>query len=115
MRIVDVAKERSEKEEGDRCRYDEIISLADEIFGRERISGEGRGIVSSAKYDSIYVDFVNENGPLRCGVEISLAGRFEIRVYDEKNYSDARKFGEKFEMRFAEAITLKHNYETRRI
>ena len=112
MQIVDVAKERSEEEGRNKGRYDKVISLADEVFGRERISGEGRGIASSRRYDSIYVDFVNKSGPLRCGVEISLVGRPEILVHDENNYQNARKFGEEFEKRFGEDITLKHNYCT---
>ena len=112
MQIVDVAKERSEEEGRNKGRYDKVISLADEVFGRKHILRDRKGIACSRRYNSIYVDFVNESGPLRCGVEISLAGRPEIRVHDEKNYQNARKFGEEFEKRFGEDITLKHNYCT---
>ncbi len=113
MQIVDVAKERAEKEEISKGLYTKAISLADEVFGSGRISGGGRGILSSRMYDSIYVDFDKESLPLRCCVEINLLGRPEIRVHNESDYSNAIKFGEEFERRFGGEVTLKHNYSNR--
>ena len=109
MKIVNVAKERSEIGERIKLRYDKVISLADEIFGKGRITGEGRGIVGTV-YNSIYVDRIKESGPLRCGVEIDLLVGLEIKVHNERSYSDAKKFGEELERRFSEEVTLKHNY-----
>ena len=111
MKIVDVLKEKTKEEEKAKVRYDQAISLADEIFGRMRITGDGRGLASCGRFDSFYVDFVNESGPLRCGVEINLVGRPVINVRDENTYQDAKRFGEEFERRLGEEITLNHNYK----
>ena len=109
MKIVDVNEEREERERRMKDRYDKAISLADRVFGKERVSGEGRDI-AGGRYDSFYVDFINESGPLKCGVEIDLVGRPEIKVYGEKNFLEAKRFGEEFERMFEEEVTLRHNF-----
>ncbi len=105
MKIVDEIK----REERARKRYDGAVTLADEIFGRERVLAQKRDFNSSDPYDTIYVDKVEEGGIIQYGIEICVR-KPEIKVYNESTFSEARRFGERLERAFEEEITLRHNY-----
>ena len=110
MKIVDKTAERDRQEREKKGRFEGVCSLADKVFGRERVECSGRKIVGSDPYRSIYVDFVHQSGPINCSVEIEVGHGVEVRVHNEESYSEARRFGEEVEGRLKEEVILNHNY-----